>query len=84
MEAKTKVPGTMQDVIGPLALSAEGLRQRLDVSLRHIRRMDSAGKLPKPIRLGASVRWPVAEIEAWLAAGAPDRLAWEQAKGVGA
>ncbi len=61
----------------PLALSASELAARLNVSLRHIRRMDAAGKVPKPVRLGASVRWSVAEIEAWLEAGAPDRSTWE-------
>ena len=65
-----------------LALSADGLAQMLGVSLRHIRRMDSAGKLPKPIRLGASVRWPISEIESWLEAGAPDRRTWLKQKGV--
>lgn len=63
-----------------LALSASDLADQLGVSLRHIRRMDSAGKLPKPIKLGASVRWPVAEIKQWLAAGAPDRRTWQTMK----
>jgi len=68
---------------GILALSADGLAQRLGVSLRHIRRMDSSARLPRPLRLGASVRWSMAEIEAWLAAGAPDRRAWDSMKGAG-
>ena len=63
-----------------MALSADGLARRLGVSLRHVRRMDTAGKLPKPIRLGRSVRWPVLETEAWLAAGAPDRRTWDAMK----
>ena len=63
-----------------LALSAEGLARTLGVSLRHVRRLDAAGKLPRPVRLGASVRWPVAEIEAWLAGGAPDRRTWQTLK----
>ena len=37
---------------------------------------DAAGKLPAPIRIGGRVVWRVAEIRAWLAAGAPDREAW--------
>lgn len=63
-----------------LALSATELAYKLGVSLRHIRRMDSSGKLPRPIKLGASVRWPVAEIEQWLAAGAPVRRTWQSLK----
>ncbi|MCK4850608.1 MAG: helix-turn-helix domain-containing protein [Phycisphaerae bacterium] len=68
-------------VQSPLAFSAQQLADRLGVSLRHIRRLDSAGKLPKPIRLGRSVRWPVQEVEAFLAAGAPDRQRWQTMKG---
>jgi predicted DNA-binding transcriptional regulator AlpA len=64
----------------PMVLSAMRLSQRLGVSLRHIRRMDSAGKLPRPIRLGKVVLWKVDEINAWLNAGAPDRKTWEQMK----
>ena len=69
-------------VRSPLAYSAQQLADRLGgVSLRHIRRQDSAGKLPKPIRLGRSVLWVAQEIEDWLAAGAPDRQRWEVLKG---
>lgn len=64
----------------PMVLSAMRLSQRLGVSLRHIRRMDSAGKLPRPVRLGKVVLWKVDEINAWLNAGAPDRKTWEQMK----
>ena len=64
-----------------LAFSAQQLADRLGVSLRHCRRLDSAGKLPKPVRLGRSVRWPVAEIENWMDAGAPDRQRWQTMRG---
>jgi excisionase family DNA binding protein len=74
MQIAEKKSGTV------LALSATELAYKLGVSLRHIRRMDSSGKLPRPVKLGASVRWPVAEIEQWLAAGAPDRRTWQAMK----
>jgi len=64
-----------------LALSAADLAQRLGVSLRHVRRLDSVGKVPKPLRLGRSIRWRMAEIQAWLEAGAPDRKSWQAMKG---
>ena len=76
-EVQTNVGGSG----GILALSASDLAKRLGVSLRHIRRMDSSGRLPKPIRLGASIRWPISEIESWLQAGAPDRRTWQAMKG---
>ena len=73
-ERRSEVSLTPQ---APLALSARQLADRLGVSLRHVRRMDSAQLLPKPIRLGRSVRWPVDEVHGWMKAGAPDRRRWE-------
>ena len=79
MEHKTQTSvGTQTH---PLAFSAAELAQRLGVSLRHMRRLDSSGKLPKPVRLGRCCRWPVQEIEAWLRAGAVDREKWQALKG---
>jgi len=65
-----------------LAISARELAEMLDVSLRQVWRLNSAGKLPKPIRLGGSVRWNRQEVTAWFEAGCPDRHAWEVRKAV--
>ena len=65
---------------GALALSAGEFAEKLGVSERHIWRLHVIGKLPKPIRLGKSVRWLVSEINRWLEAGAPDRKTWEATK----
>lgn len=67
-----------------LAVSARELAEMLDVSLRQVWRLNAAGKLPKPIRLGGSVRWKRAEIQNWFEAGCPDRKTWEARKEVGA
>ena len=69
-----------QQAVPPIAVDAAQLAQLLSVSVRHIRRMDSAGKLPKPLKVGKCVRWARPEIEDWIAAGAPDRRTWEQMK----
>ena len=61
-------------------LSASELAQLLSVSLRHIRKMNTEGKLPKPIYLGHSVRWSLKDIESWISAGAPKRNQWESRK----
>ena len=64
--------------IMPLAVGAKQLGTMLGLSERSIRQLDAGGKLPRPVTIGArSVRWPVAEIEDWLAHGAIDRAAWE-------
>jgi len=52
----------------------------LGVSIRHVRRMDAAGLLPGPVRLGGAVRWVAADIEGWLRAGCPDRQSWERSR----
>jgi predicted DNA-binding transcriptional regulator AlpA len=44
----------------------------------------NSGRTPLPVRLG--IRRPVyliSELEAWLAAGAPDRLTWQKLRGEG-
>ncbi len=62
-------------------LSAKGLAKLLNCTERTVRRWDSAGEIPAPLRIGARhVIWPVAEIEAWERAGAPDRKKWDAMK----
>ena len=73
-------PSEQPTFTAPLAYSAQHLAERLGVSLRHVRRMDAAGMLPKPIRLGRAVRWPAEDIHGWLKAGSPDRRKWEAIK----
>lgn len=63
-----------------LAVDAKQLGAMLNLSVRTIRTMDAAGKLPRPIRLGHAVRWVIdgrTGIREWLEAGAPNRKAWE-------
>jgi excisionase family DNA binding protein len=62
----------------PLAIGVRGLADRLTTSERTIHRLISSGRLPMPSRLGGQLRWRLAEIEGWLAAGMPDRKRWEQ------
>ena len=72
---------TASAAIPPLVVDAKQLAGMLGLCERTVRTMDTAGKLPQPLRLNSRcVRWSVAEIEAWLAAGAPDRKTWEAIK----
>ncbi|MFQ5733039.1 MAG: helix-turn-helix transcriptional regulator [Planctomycetaceae bacterium] len=43
----------------------------LGCSARHIYRLSDAGKMPRPVKLGALVRWNRASLEAWIAEGCP-------------
>jgi prophage regulatory protein len=58
-------------------LTAKELGARLSLSKRQVFRLNSCGKLPKPLRIGGSVRWAERTISKWLAAGAPDRKTFE-------
>ncbi|MHC5000775.1 MAG: helix-turn-helix transcriptional regulator [Planctomycetota bacterium] len=60
-----------------LALNAKQAAAMLNVSVRQLWRLNSTGRLPRPIRLGHCVRWRRAELEAFIQAGAPDRETWE-------
>ena len=38
---------------------------------------DSAGWVPRPMRIGRSAMWQVTELQAWIEAGCPRRANWE-------
>lgn len=64
-----------------LLLRAAEAAAHCRVSLRKWRSMDAAGLIPRPVRLGSSVRWPLDELGRWIANGCPDRSTWEKIKG---
>jgi excisionase family DNA binding protein len=78
MKTRIKKP----EVFVKLAVCARELAEMLDVSLRQVWRLNASGKLPRPIRLGGSVRWNRAEVQQWFEAGCPDRRTWEARKAV--
>jgi len=67
MMATTIVAGEAE----PLLITAEELAGLLQVSIRSLWRLRSAGQIPPPIRLRKVVRWRLVEIEDWLAKGCP-------------
>ena len=73
-----------QDSSEPLALTARDLARLLNVSPRHLATLNATGRLPRPIRLGRSVRWGRDELREWLSAGCPCRDRWEAMREGGA
>lgn len=69
-----------RDLNTALAISARELAEMLRVSLRQVWRLSSAGKLPKPLKIGGSVRWDHDEILRWFREGCPDRRTWQAKK----
>ena len=66
----------MQTVASGL-LSAQALADLLAISPRTLRRLDSAGRLPRAVRIGTQLkRWRRDEIVAWIEADCPPLNEW--------
>lgn len=52
-------------------ITLEELAGILHLSPRTLQRKLSAGELPKPIRIGRSIRWQVTAIRKWIQDGCP-------------
>lgn len=50
------------------------------VSVRTWSRLEAAGKIPAPTRVGKAKRWRAQELKDWIDAGCPDRARWEALK----
>ena len=48
------------------------------ISARFWHQLDSAGKVPKPLKLGRRCLWALSELDDWIAAGCPERGQWAQ------
>jgi predicted DNA-binding transcriptional regulator AlpA len=67
---------TGPSLLSPICADAKDLATLLKVSVRTLHRLDDRGRIPAAIELGGCKRWVIAEIEAWLRAGAPPRQQW--------
>jgi predicted DNA-binding transcriptional regulator AlpA len=65
-----------------LMMSARAIAAMLGVSIRQVWRLNATGKLPRPIRLGGSVKWKKTEIMKWFDNDCPDRQTWDAMKEV--
>jgi len=66
--------------IEPLVVTGPEAARICRVSERTWRSMNAAGRCPRPIHIGRRRLWVVAELRAWVAAGAPARERWEAAR----
>jgi predicted DNA-binding transcriptional regulator AlpA len=62
---------------GPILLLAAEAAALCRKSLRAWRSWDSAGLIPRPIRIGRSTLWRADELREWIAAGCPCRDNWD-------
>ena len=55
----------------PAMLDVQAVATLFDCSTRHVYRLSDSGRIPRPIKLGALVRWSREAIEHWIADGCP-------------
>ena len=65
------------DGLEPLLLTIKQVARLLGVCRATACRLNSDGRLPRPIRFGRAVRWDFSVLKDWIAAGAPPRERWE-------
>lgn len=52
-------------------LDVQAVAKLLDCSPRHVYRLADAGRMPKPLKVGALVRWRRVDVTQWVADGCP-------------
>lgn len=71
-------PATRAEPLPPaMLMTVDDLARELRTSAKTIRRMDAAGRLPRPVKVGRAKRYVRSAIVAWIAAGCPRRGEWE-------
>lgn len=70
-------PNIVRQAMTPLLLRAADAAWLCHVSLRTWRLWDATGKVPQPIRIGRTVFWRKEDLQAWIAAGCPERANWQ-------
>jgi excisionase family DNA binding protein len=50
-------------------LDVQAVASMLGCSNRHVYRLSDCGRMPRPVKLGALVRWNRASVERWIVAG---------------
>jgi excisionase family DNA binding protein len=57
--------------VDPLVITVEELAELMQTSVRSIWRWNSQHSIPKPLRIGGSVRWRRDEVLKWIEQGCP-------------
>lgn len=57
---------------GPLLIASEEVARLLGISERTLWRLLSAGKVPRPVRIGRNTRWRLTEVTGWIEKGCPE------------
>ena len=55
----------------PLLITAQEFADLMQLSVRTLWRLSSAGQIPEPVRIGGTVRWRRDEVHSWVEQGCP-------------
>jgi len=69
--APAQLAGSMDSPQGGM-LNVGDVAKLLRCSVRTVYRLADSGRMPRPVKLGALVRWPRRQIEVWIADGCPN------------
>lgn len=58
-------------------LTAKDAAKICRLSKRSWFRLSATGRIPKPVKIGGSVRWRLSDIELWLSMNCPNRQEFE-------
>jgi len=58
--------------VEPLLVNASEVARMLSISKTTLWRLRASGRLPRPIRIGGSIRWKMTEIRSWIEVGGSD------------
>ena len=60
-----------------LLVDSSALGKILGIGRSTVFKLSSAGRLPRPLRIGRATRWSVADVRLWIAFGCPSREQFE-------
>lgn len=66
-----RTAGQDKPPVESVLLDVDQVAGLLRCSSRHVYRLTDGGRMPRPVKLGALVRWRAAEIREWIASGCP-------------
>ncbi len=55
----------------PVLLTVKEVAETLGLSERTVYRLADMGKMPRPVKIGAAVRWRRIELDTWIEDGCP-------------
>ena len=66
MQTMERKCGVHAEADWPGMLTVYDVARMLSCSVRTVYRLTDAGRMPRPVKLGALVRWPRRAVESWI------------------